>query len=384
MASRRGWGKIRRLPSKRYQASYVGPDGARHVAPDTFAARMDAEAWLTRQRARIEAGEWSAGHGRSAGEPEEHLTLEQYANAWWSGRQLRPRTRDHYRDLLNRFILPGLGERLLGEITPVDVRLWHASVDSRRPTQRAHAYALLRTIMNTALADDLIKANPCRIPGAGQAKRTRPIEPATLAQLEVLTEEMPERLQLMVLFGAWLGLRFGELTELRRADIDVTNGVVKIRRGVVRTRAGEFVVGEPKTAAGVRDVAIPPHLLPAVKAHLRQHVEPDPDALLFPAARGGHMPEASFRVHYYRARTAAGRPDLAFHHLRHTGAVLAASTGATIAELMARLGHTTPAMAMKYQHAAAGRDKQIAEALSRLAVDESGDKSSSNGGQAWG
>lgn len=370
MAGRRGqraFGYIRRLPSKNYQASYVGPDGGRHVAPTTFSAKVDAEAWLTKQRARIEAGEWVAGHGRSAGEPEEHLTLAQYANAWWSGRQLRPRTRDHYRDLLDRFILPGLGDRLLGEVTPVDVRLWHASVDSRRPTQRAHAYALLRTIMNTALADDLIKANPCRIPGAGQAKRTRPIEPATLAELETIVENMPDRLALMVLLGAWLGLRFGELTELRRSDVDLRGGVVKVRRGVVRTRAGEFVVGEPKTAAGVRDVAIPPHLLPAIKGHLAEHTDPAPSALLFPAARGGHMPEASFRQRFYVARKAAGRDDLAFHHLRHTGAVLAASTGATIAELMARLGHTTPAMAMRYQHAARGRDKEIAAALSRMA-----------------
>ena len=63
----------------------------------------------------------------------------------------------------------------------------------------------------------------------------------------------------------------------------------------------------------------------------------------------------------------AGRPDLRFHDLRHTGAVLAAQTGATLAELMGRLGHSTPGAAMRYQHAAADRDKAIAEALSRLA-----------------
>ena len=63
----------------------------------------------------------------------------------------------------------------------------------------------------------------------------------------------------------------------------------------------------------------------------------------------------------------AGRPDLRFHDLRHTGAVLAAQTGATLAELMGRLGHSTSSAAMRYQHAAADRDKAIAEALSRLA-----------------
>jgi hypothetical protein len=71
---------------------------------------------------------------------------------------------------------------------------------------------------------------------------------------------------------------------------------------------------------------------------------------------------------FYAAREKAGRPDLRFHDLRHTGATLAAMTGnVTLAELMARLGHATPAAAMRYQHAAAGRDEQIAEALSKIA-----------------
>jgi integrase len=72
--------------------------------------------------------------------------------------------------------------------------------------------------------------------------------------------------------------------------------------------------------------------------------------------------------HFYKARDAASRPDLHFHDLRHSGAVLAALTGATLAELMSRLGHSTPAAAMRYQHAAQGRDQAIAEALSRIAL----------------
>ena len=85
------------------------------------------------------------------------------------------------------------------------------------------------------------------------------------------------------------------------------------------------------------------------------------------------MPAATWRPSslyavYHPAREAAGRPDLRFHDLRHTGAVLAAATGATLAELMARLGHSTVAAAMRYQHAAADRDKAIAEALSKLAT----------------
>jgi integrase len=110
----------------------------------------------------------------------------------------------------------------------------------------------------------------------------------------------------------------GELAELRRSDIDVKNGIVHVRRGVVRINGGRKVKG-PKSEAGRRDVAIPPHLIPAVKDHLRKYVLPKRDALLFPAASGGHMAPATLYRVYYPAREAAGRPDLRFHDLRHTG-----------------------------------------------------------------
>ena len=126
----------------------------------------------------------------------------------------------------------------------------------------------------------------------------------------------------------------------------------------------------PKSDAGIRDVEIPPHLLPAIKDHLVRFVGPEKNALLFPAQHGGHLAPASLYRPFYSARDAAGRPDLRWHDLRHSGAVLAAATGATLAELMARLGHSTPAAAMRYQHAARGRDRQIAKLLSNLVVGE--------------
>jgi integrase len=159
----------------------------------------------------------------------------------------------------------------------------------------------------------------------------------------------------------------GELAELRRSDVDVTNGVIHVRRGVVRTSGGRKVK-DPKSDAGKRSVALPPHLLPVVKDHIREHAAMGRDGLLFPATHGEQLaPSTLYRV-FYPAREKAGRDDLRFHDLRHTGAVLAASTGATLAELMARLGHSTPGAALRYQHAAQDRDRVIAVALSELAA----------------
>jgi integrase len=223
--------------------------------------------------------------------------------------------------------------------------------------------------------DGEISANPAHIRGAGTTTRAVTITPATLDELTALVSAMPERRQAMILLAAWCGLRFGEITELRRRDIDLHGGVVHVYRAVTRVD-GEFVITTPKSAAGRRDVAIPPHLSPALDAHLRVHTLPSPEALLFPAAHDSsrHLAPGSLYKTFHRARATAGRPDLRWHDLRHTGAVLAAHTGATLAELMGRLGHSTPQAALRYQHAAQGRDAQIASALSRIAVDHEADR----------
>ena len=300
------------------------------------------------------------------------VTFADYAARWLEtrtvkGRPLRPRTRAHYQSLLDHQILETFGRKPLRSITMESVDRWYAKTAVDTPTLRAHAYSLLRTILETARTrDKLITTNPCMISGAGSAERVVKPKPATLEQLDTLVGEMPARLQLMVLLAAWCALRFGELVELRRKDIDLEDHVVKIRRAAVRVDGG-WVVGDPKSDAGKRDVSIPPHIAPAVLRHLTKHVGPKPDALLFPAKSGDHLQPSTLYRHFYRAREKAKRPDLRWHDLRHSGAVLAAQTGATLAELMARLGHSTHQAAMRYQHAAQGRDRQIADALSKLA-----------------
>jgi integrase len=80
------------------------------------------------------------------------------------------------------------------------------------------------------------------------------------------------------------------------------------------------VVKGPKSDAGRRDVTIPPHLLPAVADHLKAHAQVGAQGLLFPAGHGGHLVPSTLYGVFYPAREAAGRPDLRFHDLRHTGA----------------------------------------------------------------
>lgn len=143
--------------------------------------------------------------------------------------------------------------------------------------------------------------------------------------------------------------------------------MIRIRREAVRARGGTYTNTTPNSDAGIRDVAIPPHIIPLIKDHLPKFVGEGRDSLLFPAQGGGHLQPSTLQRQWYKAREAAGREDVRWHELRYSGAVLAAATGASLAELMARLGHPSPQATMSYQHAAAGRDREIAALLPKLA-----------------
>ena len=114
------------------------------------------------------------------------------------------------------------------------------------------SYALLRTIMDTARRRDLILANPCRVRGAGGG--ARPADPPGIAgRAGGVGEAMPARYRLMVLLAAWCALRFGELTELRRSDIDVKHGVSG-SAAAWSAAATAAIVKDPEVRRRKRDV----------------------------------------------------------------------------------------------------------------------------------
>lgn len=354
-------GRLRQLPSGNWQARFRGPDGVERPAPKTFATKLDADAWLDRQAQDVRRGEWQPPDAL----PHRRQTFRDYALAWMETRDLRPRTRVDYRKFLDNLVFPTFGDLPLDRIEPQSVRNWYGSLNPSKPTTRARAYQVFHAIMATAYADDLIVANPCRVRGGGTTRRSHDIQPATLDELAVIAQNMPDRYRLMVYLAAFCALRFGELTALQRRDLDVERKTVRVRASVARVE-GEYIVGDPKTAAGRRTVAIPDALMPDVEAHLERFVARKDDALMFPARHGGHMAPSTLSRVYFPAREAAGRPDLRFHDLRHTAATLAALNGATIADLMKRLGHASPQAAMIYQHAALDRDTMIAAGLSDM------------------
>lgn len=243
-------------------------------------------------------------------------TFAAYAQVWLAERDLKPSTRQLYRKhLANHFAaIDGVP---LDAITAGLVRSWYKALPADRKTVRAHVYGLLRTILGSAVEEELISVNPCRIRGAGQTKREHHIKIATPAELDALASAVPDRYSALVYIGAWCGLRWGELTELRRGDVDLDREVVDV------TRVGsEDVIGAPKSSAGVRSVAIPPHIVPIIREHLSEHVGPGDDALLFSAVIDPtkHLSPGGFRKVWAVAAESVGLDGYHIHDLRHHGA----------------------------------------------------------------
>ena len=118
-------------------------------------------------------------------------------------------------------------------------------------------------------------------------------------------------------------------------------------------------IGEPKSEAGARTVAVPPNVSGALTRHLEAHTGSKPSAWLFPGTDGKPSHPRTLNRVWNDSRAAAGRPDLHFHDLRHSGLTWSAATGASTAELMRRAGHASPVAALRYQHATEDRDRSL-------------------------
>jgi integrase len=375
MGKRRHFGNIRRLPSGRYQARYSGPDGRQHAAPWTFERKREAETWLASVQAELARGDWlDLAAGR--------VQLTEYARAWVEERPLSPTTRERYEFAMRLHVLPILGGYPLVDISEAAVRRWRkALIDAGTGTAAvAKAYRTLRAILNTAVDDGLIRRNPCRIKGGGDDKAPeRPI--ISVDDIFRLADTIGPRYRALVLLATFASLRFGELAALRRSDIDLARGLVRITRAQIETSDGTLDIRDPKTPAGKRTVAIPAVVVPDLRAHLDWFADRSPDTHVFVGPQGGRLRRSNFRKLWVKACQAAHLPaDLHFHDLRHTGNTLAAATGASVKELMTRMGHASPRAAMIYQHATSERDRLIADALNdRIVGARSGDHTTADG-----
>ena len=190
----------------------------------------------------------------------------------------------------------------------------------------------------------------------------------TRQEIDTLVEGFPEYYRLSIHLALLVGgLRIGEVCGLQRQDIDIERHTISIRRTRLDDIPG-IIVGDTKTPGSRRTEPLPESVIPEIEEHLRKWVQDGPEAWIFRDIRDlragrGAIPItcSGLRYRFRLARREAGRADLRFHDLRATALTMLAQQGATVRELMAAAGHTTPTMAIHYQRTTEKRQRALAD-----------------------
>lgn len=354
MAAGRQFGTIRKLPSGRFQARYSHL-GRQVGAPDTFLTKTDARRWLS-------SVETDLARGDHFDESVGSVKFEQYALRWLEERALRHRTREMYESQLRKWIFPTFQSVSLKDITTPHVRSWRAGLLKTHLAENtvAKIYRLFRTIMETAVEDGLLRANPVKLKGASKERvHLRP--EVTFRDVVRLAEVIESEFSALVWTAATSGLRFGELTALRRFDVDTSTGQLRVLKSLSFEKGVGPVLGPPKSSSGERMVTVDPVTFELLRKHIDTFTGPEADALVFRSIKGSPLLNRYFQPSWDRAkRKAEVNPEIRFHDLRHLAGTTTASSGASTKELMARLGHSTPDASLRYAEATEARDAEIA------------------------
>ncbi|WP_090770977.1 site-specific integrase [Nonomuraea maritima] len=174
------------------------------------------------------------------------------------------------------------------------------------------------------------------------------------------------RFRALILLATFASLRWGEAIALRRHDLDLVARTVRVREQLVELDGGEMRLCPVKSRAGRRTVGIPAAIIPMLSEHLASYVAHENDAFLFLGKKDGFLRGGNFRraAKWGEALKEMGLTGLHFHDLRHTGNTLAAQSGASLADLKARMGHDSDRAALIYQQTTKDADQRIAGALS--------------------
>ena len=352
-----------------YEVRLRGPDG-REVSR-TFRTKREALDHEASQRLAKRRGTWVDPRGGN-------MTLAELCSAWLeSNPTKRQSTRARDESALRVHVLPTLGDRRIGSLTPGDIHSLVSEWSVRMsPRTVRRTYGAVRAALNYAVASDLLFRSPCRgvhLPSVSP-KEARIVGPVDLMRL---ADAIPVEFAPMVWLGAVLGLRWGEVAGLRVARIDLLRKTVTVAEQVSRGIGGVGILSPPKSSAGIRTLSIPRELASILSAHLahRELTGAEPDALLFSDRTDEPLDYSNWRRRVWLpAVESAGLNGLGFHDLRRTNATAMVLDGVDVKTAQTRLGHSDPRLTLAiYAQATREGDRLAADKLGTRLMTSSSD-----------
>ena len=351
-------------------------------------SRQAGEALLSKWR-RDREDNIKGGQGRN---------VEQWLKHWLDTEidgKVNERSLVHYRNLVERHIVPSLGQIALDKLEPADVRAWLATLRKTkvkrgkgkstpaRPLANdtiRFAFVRLKAALNMAMIDRLIRFNPCQgiRPPEMESREAYALTPEEAGKLLAALEGYWNEGLIFVALAT--GMRLGELRGLRWTNVILTGDAPRIQvREQLQTSDGVRVFTALKSKTSRRDIPLDEDTIAALQAQQARVKERqrDPEAVwpkvdqnvVFPSEVGtplfGKNALRSFRVALKRA----GLPQtIRFHDLRHTAGSLMLAEGAQITDVSKLLGHSSVAVTAKiYAHSfTENRRKAVASVARQL------------------
>jgi integrase len=252
---------------------------------------------------------------------------------------LRPATRVRDVVYLENHVLAAFGDRPIGHISKEEVQSWIqflAEGKGLAPRTVRECYRVLASLMREAVDSKLLPESPCRRIALPRIPNT---ERRFLSALEVshLAECIDHRFRAFVYVGCYLGLRWGELAGLKRANLDLRARRARVVGSLERCNSGFRYVEETKTAATRRTLSLPSFLVTILSENLAVVADSE---FVFPAPHGGCLNYHSWRTRFWNpAVREASLWPFNPHEMRHTCVALLIDQGAHPLGIQRYIGH---------------------------------------------
>jgi integrase len=335
------------------------------VDPVTGKRRQPQRTYRTRREAEAGLAEWLVEVERGTAVVHSRMTVGEYM-AYWLDTSARHRVRattlESYEQKTRLYIVPALGGVPLQKLTPAQLQALYGGLLQRErpvsPRTVRYVHAIVHRALKEALNLGLVARNVSDAVSPPRDRRP-PIKAWDVPDVQrFLDIAHDDGYWPLWLIAVHTGMRRGELLGLRWSDVDLSKGLLHVRRSLIQTSAG---VGfqEPKTATSRRAIALNAVCVTALREHkVRQNERrlrlgagwPDND-LVFASAVGTPIDGTTAYHRFLLLAEKAGCPRIPFHGLRHTHATILMKSGINPKVASERLGHSTIALTLQtYSH----------------------------------
>lgn len=322
----------------RYDVRYRDDKGKQRK--QTFRRKVDAERFAVTVQTDVLRGTYI---DPTAGK----ITFGDFVESRWLPAQLhlRPNTAETYKAHLKNHVKPAFEGREIRSIQRADMKNFVAAISATlKPSTVSTVFAVVRSVMATAVDDGLIAANPCaRVPLPRVERRV--VEPLSAESVLALVEAMTKRYRVTVWLGAGAGLREGEALGLLASRVDFLKRRIHVEEQMQGRNGKDPKLSPLKTRASRRVVPVDDVVLNAITNHMQ--LFPTQDGLLVTNRLGKPIRRSSFGTCWREAVEVAGLPKgTRFHDLRHFYASSLIAANLHPKAIQARLGHATMAETM--------------------------------------